>query len=111
MVGIFDTARLNLAARYYAEVSPDGREFSAWWASQQQNNNRYESLILYFQRRGYGATPSAILGRVTADVRAFQQQRAQPRIGTSGAQFMADRTPRALRRAERRAAAGKPAKP
>lgn len=89
MVGIIGTAKLNLAARYYTGVSPHGPAFSVWWASQAANGNRYASLILYFQRRGYGATPSAILDRVTAEVRAFQKARLEPRRGTSGAQFMA----------------------
>ena len=92
--GILDSAKLSLAARYYGELDPAFRD---WWQSQQGQKGRYEALVASFRKRGYGATAAQILDRVTLEVRRAQKQRAQPRLGTSAAQFAPDRQPRPRR--------------
>lgn len=84
MTSIIDAAKLNLAARYLAELSPD---FRGWWAEQQGRPRVHEALLREFKDRGYGATASAILERVLDDVRREQRARALPRRGTSSAQL------------------------
>lgn len=97
MIGILDAAKLNLAARYLTELGTDP-QFSAWWAAQQGRPGRYEALVAYLGRRGYGSSAPQILARVTQEVRGAQKARMQPRTGTSAAQFARGRVPRVRRR-------------
>lgn len=106
MVGIFEAAKLNLAARYFAELGVDPA-FGVWWASQEGQPGRYEALLAYFARRGYGGQAAQILDRVTQDVRQAQRARMQPRTGTSAAQFAPGRVPRRRRRSRATTARGR----
>ena len=92
-LGIFDAAKLNLAARYLAELDP---EFEAWWAARQGRPGAHAELLAALGK--YGSTPSQVLDGVMAEVRRAQRARQRPRLGTSAAQFAPDRQPRRRRR-------------